>query len=286
MTDMSTITSTRWSDTRHALEDTAARFIKVLHWVKDPDALAIGTWSVADTAAHVREVSVLNSTWATGGVPPPEFREAYELAATVAVDQVNELNALSIANAPERDLHILADAIQERVELMLSLTADADGSEQVNWLGGLKLPLNAVLGHTLSELLVHGGDIARAQGEVFPLTPAQATLIFEGFLFPLLTAADAAGFGGERSDSMRPVCCELRMRGCDRVLLVADEQRVAIEESGSRPADVHIAADPSVMWLLMFNRVRPLGPALRGQVKVWGRRPWRLRRLMRLLQTP
>src|SRR6266480_3654336 len=198
---MNTTASTHWSDTRDALEDTLARFTRMLHLVTDPDASAIGRWSVSDTAAHVREVSVFNSTWATGGMPPPEFREAYELAATVAVDQVSELNALSIANAPERDLHVLADAIQERVELMLYLTAEADGGEQVSWLGGLKLPLNAVLAHTLSELLVHGGDIARAQGDTFPITPAQATLIFEGFLFPLLTAADAAGFGGERSDS-------------------------------------------------------------------------------------
>ena len=70
------------------------------------------------------------------------------------------------------------------------------------------------------------------------------------------------------------------------MLLVADESRVLIEAPGTRPADVHIAADPAVMWLLMFNRMRPLGPALRGQLRVWGRRPWRLRRLMRLLQTP
>jgi len=85
---------------------------------------------------------------------------------------------------------------------------------------------------------------------------------------------------------MRPVSCELHLRGCQRVLLVADSGSVAIEEPGSRPADVHIAADPAVMWLLMFGRIGTLGPVLRGQVRVWGRRPWRLRHLMRLLQTP
>src|SRR6266550_671162 len=144
--------------------------------------------SLEDTAAHVREVTTFNSTWATGGSPPPEYRDAYELAATVSVDQVNQVNALALANARERDLHALADLIQERIELMLYLTADADGSEQVTWLGGLKLPLAAVLAHTLSELLVHGGDIARAAGRTFPITRAQATLLFEGFLLPLLTA--------------------------------------------------------------------------------------------------
>src|SRR5947209_637822 len=283
---MSAITTSHWASTRAALQETVPRFAALLHSVRDPDAPAVGTWNIAETAAHVREVSVLNSTWAAGGIPPPEFRQVYERAATVAVDQVNELNALSLASAPERDVHALAGVIEERIELMLYLTAGADGNEQVSWLGGLKLPLTAVLGHTLSELLVHGGDIARAEGRAFPITATQATLIFEGFLFPLLTAANAAEFGGERSELMRPVCCEFRLRGCERVLLVADESRVLIEAPGTRPADVHIAADPAVMWLLMFNRMRPLGPALRGQLRVWGRRPWRLRRLMRLLQTP
>jgi hypothetical protein len=283
---MRTITSTHWADIRMSLEDTVDRFSTLLHSVQDRDAPAVGSWSIADTAAHVREVATLNSTWATGGSPPAEYREAYDLAATVSVDDVNRVNALSLASAPERDLHALAGLIEERIKLMLYLTSDADGSEQVSWLGGLKLPLTAVLGHTLSELLVHGGDIARAEGRDFPITPPQARLIFEGFLFPLLTAADAAGFGGERSDSMRPVVCELRLRGCERVLLVADQEGVALEQPGTRRPDAHIAAEPAVMWLLMFNRVGALGPALRDQVKVWGRRPWRLRHLMRLLQSP
>src|SRR3954451_7471876 len=263
---MNTITPTLWLDTRTALQATAADFTSLLCGVTDPQAHALGTWSIGETAAHVREVATLNSTWATGGAPPPEFREAYELAATVSVDEVNQVNALSLASAPEREPQVLAALIHERVELMLYLTTAAEGSELVSWLGGLKLPLTAVLAHTLSELLVHGGDIARAEGRAFPITQAQARLIFEGFLFPLLTAADAAGFGGERSEGMEPVRCELRLRGCAPVLLVADNGGVAVEKPGHRPVDVHISADPAVMWLLMFNRIGPLGPALRGQV--------------------
>ena len=276
----------QWIEIRASLEDAVGRFGRLLGGVRDAGAPALGSWSIADTAAHVREVVTLNSTWATGGNPPDEYREAYELAATVAVDQVTDVNALALANATERDLGVLAGLIQERAELMLYLTAEADGSEQVCWLGGLKLPVSAVAAHTLSEINVHGRDIARAEGNAFVLAADDARLAFEGFLLPLLTAADAGGFGGQRSDAMQPVCCELRLRGCAPVLLVADEGGIAIEEPGTRPADVHVAAPPDVMWLLMFNRIKPLGPALRGQVKVWGRRPWRLRHLMRLLQTP
>jgi hypothetical protein len=279
------MSTTHWTSIRTALEHTETDFRRLLESVRDSGARAVGAWSIAETAAHVREVATFNSTWATGGGPPSEFREAFAMAGTVSIDEVNKVNALSLASAPERDPLVLAELVHERIELMLYLTASADGAELVDWLGGLKLPLTAVLAHTLSELLVHGRDIARAEGRAFPISSAQAKLIFEGFLLPLLTAANAAGFGGDRSDTMQPVCCELRLRGCQRVLLVADNGSVAIEKPGSRPTDVHIAADPAVMWLLMFNRIGPLGPVLRGQIRVWGRRPWRLRHLMRLLQT-
>jgi hypothetical protein len=275
-----------WIDIRTSLDEAAGRFSDLLAAVENPGAPAVGTWSIADTAAHVREVATLNSTWATGGAPPDAYREAYELAGTVSVDEVEDVNALALASAPERDLRALANFIEERLELMLYLTSTADGTELVSWLGGLKLPLGAVLGHTLSELLVHGGDIARAEGRTFPITGAQARLLFESFLIPLLTAAGAAGFGGDRSDAGQPVCCELRLRGGASVVLVADESGITVEEPGNRQVDAHVSADPSVMWLLMFNRVGRLGPALRGQVRVWGRRPWRLRHLMRLLETP
>lgn len=281
-----TASPNHWTDVRANLADTAPRFAGLLDRVEDPNIRAVGSWSIAETAAHVREVATLNSTWATAGAPPPEYRAAYDRAATVTIEEVSQVNALALANAPERDLHQLGALIQERVDLMLYLTAGADGSELVTWLGGLKLPLTAVLAHTLSELLVHGGDIARAGGDRFPITSVQAGLVFEGFLLPLLTAAGAAGFGGERSEAAEPVRCELRLRGCQRVVLAADEGSVVLEDPGAGPVDVHVAADPAVMWLLMFNRISPVGPVLRGQVRVWGRRPWRLRRLMRLLQSP
>src|SRR5437899_9356031 len=102
-----------WLDLRTSLVETSKTFSALLHRVEDPSAPAVGTWSVADTAAHVREVATLNSTWATGGVPPPEYRRAYELAATVSIDQVNEINALALTDAPERDLGVLAGLIQE-----------------------------------------------------------------------------------------------------------------------------------------------------------------------------
>src|SRR5437762_13760639 len=75
-----------WLATRTSLEETVERLSRLLDGVADPSRPAVGTWSIAETAAHIREVATFNSAWATGGTPPPEYRQAFEFAGTVAVD--------------------------------------------------------------------------------------------------------------------------------------------------------------------------------------------------------
>lgn len=276
----------RMEEIRKALAETAGRVTGLLRTIDHPDAVAVGDWTVGDTAAHLHEVAVINTFCAVGVAPPDELRESCDMAAGVSIDEVRNLNALSLARAPERDPRVLADRIGGRLERLLEETADADGTEQVSWLGGMKLPLAAVMGHTLSELLLHGRDIARAVGDPFPIDDGYASLVFGHFLLPMLGSADMAAFAGERGDNAQAVSCELRLRGYRRVVLVADGGGLAIEEGGGRRPDIRISASPATMLLLLFNRSSPLGPTLRGKVAVWGRRPWRLPRLMRLMQSP
>src|SRR4051794_27089935 len=150
----------------------------------------------------------------------------------------------------------------------------------------MKLPVRAVVGHMLSELLVHGHDIASAERRRFELPPAYVLHVFDSFLLELLANDDAARFAGARADDAKPVTCELRLRGSDPVVLVADGETLAVEAPGARRVDVHVAADPAVMWLLMCGRIGRLQAIRRRGVVVWGPRPWRLRRLEQLLHTP
>jgi hypothetical protein len=59
-----------------------------------------------------------------------------------------------------------------------------------------------------------------------------------------------------------------------------------VGEPDANPVDVRVTADPVAMLLVMYERVHPLRPLLRGQLRVGGRRAWRLPRLMKALQTP
>ena len=279
------MTTSPWVAVREALAQATRRFVDLLDGVKDVGAPAVGTWNVGEVGAHVREVTTLNSLFAFDQDPPCELRALYAKAREVSIDTVAELNDLALSVWVERSPRRLAAAIYAQVSFLLDGTSDAHGDEQIAWLGGMKVPLKLLVAHTLSELFVHGNDIARAEGRVFTLPASHADLIFERFLFELLRSPDVATFAAARATAARPVTCELRLRGASPVLLVTHEGAVAVEEPGHRrPIDVRISADPDAMWLVMNHRMSPLRASLHGAVIVWGRRPWRMRRLTRVLR--
>jgi hypothetical protein len=272
--------------TRDALGETARRFAQLLEGVRDPGASAVGKWSVGDAAAHVYEVSIVNSLLVTGDQPPSELRTLHEMASTATVDRVSDLNALALTLLRERCPPALASLIAGQVATLLGATAEADGTERIRWLGGVKVPVMAVLAHMLSELFVHGNDIAGANGHSFPLAASHARLIFEVFLTELLASPDIAQFVGDRPPVSKPVTCELRLRGAKPVLLVARDGVLAVDVAGERPVDVRVSGDPAVVWLVMCHRIAPVRALLSRSVTISGRRPWRLRRLERALATP
>jgi uncharacterized protein (TIGR03083 family) len=280
------MSSPQWLALRDALGETAGRFARLLETVRHPAAPAVGSWSIGDVAAHVHEVSIVNSWFVTGDQPSADLREMYDMATTVSVDRVRDLNALALRLLDERSPRALAPRIERQVAALLDAAAEADEGEQIAWLGGVKVPVKAVLGHMLSELFVHGNDVARAEGCSFSMPASHATLIFETFMIELLRSPDAARFAGDRADSPKPVTCELRLSGAEPVVLVAGSDGLAVRAPGERPVDARISADPAVMWLVMSNRISPLRAVLTRGMIVSGARPWRLRRLGQLLRTP
>src|SRR5437867_1484366 len=118
-----------WQATRDALEEVLQRFERLLADVGHAEARAIGKWTIGDVSAHVHEVSILNSLFVTGAEAPGDWRDLYEMATSVNVDRVGDLNALALAILPERSPQVLAGRIAERVALMLDATAAGDGDE-------------------------------------------------------------------------------------------------------------------------------------------------------------
>lgn len=274
-----------WPCARVMVHDARDRFCDVLASVTDPTRRAIGRWSIADTAAHVLTVATLNNTFATGAPVAAEFTAIRDMAAGATLDKVFRLNDLTIETITERDPAVLAARVHDEVEDLLVRGREVDGAAPVTWLGGLRTTPTGVLGHLVSELLVHGHDIATADGRAFDVPDEYARLFFQTFFFETIRNPQLAEFAANQAD-VGPVTWRLHLRGSAPVWFGYDGDRLTTDDDPRRPADLTVTADPAALLLLSFGRIAPLGPVLRRQIRVHGRRPWRIKRMMRVVRMP
>ena len=267
------------------LTSATERFAALLAAAPRLDAPAVGTWSVEETAAHVRSVAALNAHFASGARPAPGFRQLYERALSDTFSTHAPLTALGVEWAMRNGVGSLAGGLVEDAARLAVTLAETGGYEHVTWVGGARIPVTAVAAHMVSELLVHGFDIARSTRARFAVPDREARHFFETFVPAMIPAARESGFFDAPIDDVGPVAWRFRVRGGATLAYAFSGGELQVVEPATRAFDLTISARPASMLLVMYRRVGPAWPALRGQIAVWGRRPWRLGRVMRVLKT-
>ena len=76
------------------------------------------------------------------------------------------------------------------------------------------------------------------------------------------------------------------MVGGGRAVLVFDNGSLRVGAADGRTADAHVSADPAALLLVLLGRQGMWKPLLTGKATGWGRRPWRLLRLLDVLSPP
>jgi hypothetical protein len=239
------------------------------------DGPAVGHWKTSDVACHVCQV-IEADTDALAGRPLP--------IAELTPASVAGLTDAYLAADPERDFGVLADRIETLLAEFLAVSA-TPVSEEVTWLGGIRIPASAVACHLLEELLVHGFDLASGNNRTWTIAPAHAALAIEGAAIPIVNAAGPTAFVNPKRARDFRARFDARLRGHQRFTLVFDDG-FTIREDTSGPVDAHVSADPVAMLLLLLGRIGPMRPMLGGKLAVWGRRPWRLRRMLTAMAPP
>ena len=238
------------------------------------DGPVLGHWGIGDLACHVSH-AIKVDTAALAGRPLPATK-----LNTAAVAAMNEA---MLAADPERDSAVLADRLESLLADFLVIS-EAPISEQVTWLGDIRLPASAVACHLLEELLVHGYDIASATSGAWTIAPSHAALAITGAAIPILTAPGPVGFFDPNRASGFRARVDVRLRGRERFTLVFDDAVAVTDTQG--PADFHVSADPVSMLLFMLGRVSAPRAILGGKAAVWGKRAWRARRVLSLMAPP
>src|SRR5687768_6580371 len=107
------------------------QLIESVRTAPDPDAIAVGTWTVRDVAVHLGDAFAVHQGVAVG--EGTTFGNSDEVAAN---------NQRLIEASDERDMRVLADRIEAAAEPYLEYLASVDGDPLVPW-ADLQLPLSA-----------------------------------------------------------------------------------------------------------------------------------------------
>jgi SCP-2 sterol transfer family protein len=263
-------------EARTALREVMPGLARLVRTIPDPNVASVGTWRVGEVAAHVTHV-IAGDTDAVAERPLPSV--------TVTTADIAELTAQFLADDRERDPAVLADRIEALAQEFDDVAARCEATT-VQWLGSAVLPPSAVACHLLEECLVHGHDIASAIGRPWPIERRHAVLAIEGGALPIIDALPPTAFVNQKRVGSFRARIEVRLRGGGRTHLVFAGGGQTIQPSGEGDVDVHLSADPAALLLLLMGRQAPWRALVAGKVAVWGRRPWKLVRMLEVMSGP
>lgn len=284
------LTDQRWRDLRDALAEVTHRFTRLLRDCRAPDRLAVGKWSVAETAAHTAIVARLNATMIVDGPSPLGDPALDRLARESTFAEFGRLNDAALDHYPDRSPEGLAHRLHEDVDLLLARADGVDPRELRPWLGGARLPAASHVAHQLNETLIHGLDIARATGVPWQISADHAALTFDVFLMRLLGGDSGRLLGGSRTPGSGGtpgrIAIEFRSKHTTPVVLTRDGGRLSVEPPGDGEVDARVRFDPATMMLTIFRRTRLARAVVTGKVFASGRRPWAAVDYLRGMRSP
>lgn len=251
-----------------ALRTLVPEFIALLRGVKNPNAIAVGHWTIRDLTAHMVDFFENYTRVAEGkGTAEPNM------------ENISNYNAERVAAIAETDIGALADRIEEASGPFLDSLGSIEGDPMVPWTS-IEIPISTVIGLAIAELLVHGYDVASAEKRPWELDPHKVAITIRSISPVTIHYLDPEKAGDLRA------CFDLRLRGETQLYFIVEDGKMSIEEPSDRKVDVHISADPAAFLLVGFGRINQWAPVAKGQMITWGRKPWLALKFGTILRNP
>jgi hypothetical protein len=182
---------------------------------------------------------------------------------------------------------VLADRIESRAAAFLEEARSHSADERRAWLvEGTTVPMPVLTCHLLNEAIMHGRDIAKADGRHWPIKATHAGLVFDGFIWPVIQALGPRSMVDQEAAAGVRAVYDIRVRGGGRYRFTFDHGALTIEAPSSTRVDCHISADAVAFLLVAWGRQSQWEAIAKGKLLAWGRKPWLGPKFRSLLRNP
>jgi uncharacterized protein (TIGR03083 family) len=256
------------SRVREALERNGARTVALMRSVTEPDRTAIGYWTTSDVSTHLAQNIQAVAALARG-----------ELSPVARVEDMNPHWNRLVEDEKDQDPRSAAALLEESLAGYLKSIDDKKPGEIVRWHAGIDVPVEVLACISLSEFLLHGFDIAKAEAQPWDISQADAALSIDGlsYMLPHYVNEEAA-----RGSNIR---FRLQIRGGSTFDLKFRGADLTVEPPLGSP-DCKISADPRAYLLVGYGRIGRAVPILTGKIVSYGRKPWLGLALTKLIANP
>ena len=232
------------------------RYTRQLRTVSDGGKIAIGEWTIADVSAHLALLFGLYPMMVRGE-PSPVKR----------IEEVGDVSAALLASYEERDVRVLAERIESAWDEYTRAVKEVGSDSPMTWHAGIEMPVGSLTALLLGEALVHGLDVARAEGKPWSIDKDDAALTFTGAanVLPHFLTDE----GRRARESFR-----VYLRGNGHLTFRFDRGSLRISNNDSAPVDCKVSADPAAFLLVGYGRATMAPAILRGRLIAYGRKPW------------
>ncbi|HUR18421.1 MAG TPA: SCP2 sterol-binding domain-containing protein [Acidimicrobiales bacterium] len=278
-----------WEKSKRALKTEVGRAAGLMRSIKNPDAPALGEWSVAEVAMHLSQAWAAVPALAKGEVTgtssaPTSLHDTRRPGFLDDIWTLGEVTRHSVRSDPERDLEVLARRIENRATAYLA-GGHGEADDLRTWLvEGVEVGLRTLTCHLLNETIVHGWDMATADGRQWGITPAHAAMVFDGFVVPALQALGPRVMVNQEVAAGLHATYEMRVKGGGRHVFVFDDGSLSIEAPSSRPVDCIVTADPDALLLVVWKRVTQAKAIVERRLVASGPKAWLATRLPALMR--
>jgi uncharacterized protein (TIGR03083 family) len=276
---------------RQALEQASERAAALIRDSAPLDGPVPGLeWTKAELVGHLCAICEAFATTLRGedlvARFGTEFVGSYGSGPTLR-DAIADVNAKVVTYAAFPTPAAAADALTSGAASLLAAFGthpDLSALRPAPWYGPeVALPAGNLLALAVSELLVHGYDLARAVGaglrpsaDTRGSAAAVTAAVMSEMLPRMLDERSAKGFTGS---------FEIRVRGGERFVLRIADGRAWSEAATGRDSDCVLTLSAYDALLMGYSRVPVWRAIALGKAWSYGRRPWLGLRFHNLFQT-